>query len=163
MLFVGVFLLLSALPSGWLSDRYGKKPVIVLSSVLAAAGMFVVMLVPDVAERVPSAQPVGAPIAIYVGGCMIGAAIGLFYPANWALGTQVVPRDQAGRYLGLSNLASAGAGAIGGYIGGPIADHLGYTLLFIIYGMLFLLSALALKGIQEQVTPAHLFRGWRPA
>jgi hypothetical protein len=29
---------------------------------------------------------------------------------------------EAGRFLGISNLAGAGAGAIGTYIGGPIAD-----------------------------------------
>ena len=45
--------------------------------------------------------------------------------------------------------AGAGAGAIGAYIGGPLADNTGYVLLFTIYGMLFLLSIAALKGVQE--------------
>ena len=39
-------------------------------------------------------------------------------------------------------LAGAGAGAIGAYIGGPIADSFGYVFLFAIYGVLFLLSFL---------------------
>jgi MFS family permease len=77
----------------------------------------------------------------------------LFYSASWALGTEIVPQDQAGRYLGISNLAGAGAGAIGAYIGGPIADHVGYVLLFAIYGGLFLLSVLALKGVREKGLP----------
>jgi hypothetical protein len=32
---------------------------------------------------------------------------------------------------------------------GPIADTVGYTLLFLIYGALFLLSIAALRGIQD--------------
>ena len=76
----------------------------------------------------------------------IGAGVGLFYPANWALGTDIVPGEQAGRYLGISNLAGAGAGAVGAYIGGPIADNQGYVLLFAIFGALFLASSLALLG-----------------
>ena len=51
-------------------------------------------------------------------------------------------------------MAGAGTGAVGGYIGGPVADFitthvpdipgLGYVLLFAIYGILFLLSVVAL-------------------
>ena len=96
---------------------------------------------------------------IYVGGVIIGIAIGLFFASNWALGTVLVPKEEAGRYLGISNLAGAGAGAVGAYIGGPIADYftanvtsvpgLGYILLFSIYGVLFLLSILALTQVRE--------------
>jgi MFS family permease len=77
----------------------------------------------------------------------------VFYSASWALGADIVPREEAGRYLGLANLAGAGAGAIGAYIGGPIADHSGYGPLFAIYGAFFLLSALALPGIRERGAP----------
>jgi hypothetical protein len=136
MMLVGICLLITALPSGWLADRVDKRRLLALSGGLATVGMFVVMLLPGLG-------------AVYGGGCLIGTAIGLFYPANWALGTNVIPQGQAGRYLGLSNLAGAGAGAIGAYIGGPIADRVGYAALFGIYGTLFSLSALALAGIRE--------------
>ncbi len=56
-------------------------------------------------------------------------------------------------------LAGAGTSAVGGYIGGPIADFitthvpeipgLGYVLLFAIYRILFLLSAAALAHIKK--------------
>jgi hypothetical protein len=42
-----------------------------------------------------------------------------------------------------------GVGGIAAYIGGLIADSLGYTVLFTIFGTLFLLSAFALSGIKE--------------
>jgi MFS family permease len=79
---------------------------------------------------------------IYIGGCFIGAATDVLYTANWALGTDLVLKAEAGRFLGISNLAGAGAGAVGAYIGGPIADFIttrlpdvsgmGYVLVFAI-------------------------------
>jgi MFS family permease len=146
MTVVGVFILVVAFPSGWLSDRVGRKPVLAASGMLAALGTLIALLFTSLT-------------VIYIGGSIIGIAAGLFYTANWALGTDIVPRDQAGRYLGISNLAGAGAGAVGAYIGGPIADYftvnipeaagLGYVVLFAIYGALFLLSILALLNIRE--------------
>ena len=150
MLFVGVFVMIFALLSGWLADRFSHKRLVALGGVVAAFGTLVVLLVPDLT-------------IIYIGGCFIGAATGLFYTANWALGTGLVPKSEAGRYLGISNLAGAGAGAVGAYIGGPIADYftvrvpgvpgLGYVLLFAIYGVLFLLSVVALSRVQEPGKP----------
>jgi MFS family permease len=146
MMFVGIFILLSALPSGWLADRVGRKPLVAAAGVLGALGALIALSAPSL--------PV-----IYFGGCFIGGGTGLFYAANWALGTEIVPKGEAGRYLGISNLAGAGAGAVGAYIGGPIADYftvhvpgepgLGYVLLFGIYGVLFLCSILALVNVQE--------------
>ena len=59
-------------------------------------------------------------------------------------------------YLGISNLAGAGAGMIGSGIGGPIADYLngtmpglGYFCIFGSYGILFLLSVVSLRGVSE--------------
>ncbi|MHB0987981.1 MAG: MFS transporter [Bellilinea sp.] len=136
-MFVGIFILLTAAPGGWLADRFGKKILIGIAGLLGAGGIALIVLVPSMT-------------AIYIGGSIVGAGIGLFYSANWALGTEIVPREQAGRFLGLSNLAGAGAGAIGAYIGGPIADVLGYTLIIGVYGFLFLVSISALLGIQEK-------------
>ncbi|MHB8855994.1 MAG: MFS transporter [Bellilinea sp.] len=136
-MFVGIFILLTAAPGGWLADRFGKKILIGIAGLLGAGGIALLVIVPSMT-------------AIYIGGSIVGAGIGLFYSANWALGTEIVPREQAGRFLGLSNLAGAGAGAIGAYIGGPIADVLGYTLIIGVYGFLFLVSLLALLGIQEK-------------
>lgn len=136
-MFVGIFILLSALPSGWLSDRFGKKKLILASAILAGSGTAIVILSPTI-------------VPMYFGGCFIGAGIGFFYAANWALGTEIVPQNEAGRFLGISNLAGAGAGAVGAYIGGPIADQIGYTPLIMIYGILFVFSIVALYQIKTK-------------
>jgi MFS family permease len=149
ILVVGVFILFSTLPSGFLADRFGRKTLIALSGFVAFLGTLIALSFPSLTM-------------LYVGGSLIGVATGFFFSANWALGTTLVPKEEAGRYLGISNLAGAGAGAVGAYIGGPIADYftralpatpgLGYILLFSIYGMLFLLSTAALPWIKEKVS-----------
>jgi MFS family permease len=137
ILFVGVFILLTALPSGWLADRFGKKILLLISSLLGALGTFVFLMTTDMT-------------LLYVGGCIVGAGAGLFYSVSWALGTQIVPKERAAQFLGIQNLAGAGAGAIGAYIGGPIADQMSYVLLMAIYGAIFLLAMLPLLGVQEK-------------
>lgn len=153
LMFVGIFILLLALPSGWLTDRFGRKPLIAISGLVAAAGTLILIVAPNLT-------------IIFVGGILVGSATGLFYTANWALGTDLVPKKEAGRYLGISNLAGAGAGAVGAYIGGPIADFftihvpqmpgLGYVLLFAIYGTLFLFSVIALSRVSEKEARGQL-------
>jgi MFS family permease len=152
MMVVGILILLCTLPSGWLSDRLGSKNMVAISGVAAALGTVTLILAPNMAM-------------MYVGGAIIGAATGTFFTTNWALGTKVVPRQEAGRYLGISNLAGAGAGAVGAYIGGPIADlfttrfpefpALGYMLVFGIYAALFLISSLVLSRVREEQRPNH--------
>ena len=142
---VGVMIFLSALPSGWLADRFGRKLLLVISGFAATVGTLIVLLTTSLT-------------VIYIGGAVIGLASGLFFSANWAMGTSLVPKDQAARFLGLSNLAGAGAGAVGAYIGGPIADQVtaslpsvpgaGYALLFAIYACMFLFSVAAITRVR---------------
>lgn len=146
MLIVGVFILISALPSGWLADKFGHKRLVIVSGLLAFIGTVIAIITPSLN-------------VIYIGGIFIGIGTGIFFTANWALGTSLVPQNKAGRYFGISNLAGAGAGAVGAYIGGPIADYftnyvpdspgLGYILLFSIYGILFLFSVFAATRIKQ--------------
>ena len=156
MMFVGVFILISALISGWLTDRFGRKRIAGLSGLLATLGILVMLAAPNLAW-------------IYIGGSIVGMGTGMFYSANWALGTSLVPQEEAGRYLGVSNLAGAGAGAVGAYIGGPIADFftvnapqwpgLGYLLIFALYAILFMLSVAVLLKVEEPAvnnTPSML-------
>jgi MFS family permease len=140
MMFVGLAIVIVALPSGWLADKFGKKLLVGIAGALGCVGTLLILLIPEL-------------WMLYAGGAVVGAGIGLFYAASWALGTEVVPPEEAGRYLGLSNLAGAGAGAIGAYIGGPLADANGYILLFAIYAVMFALSIFTLRGVKETLVP----------
>jgi MFS family permease len=145
-LMVGIFLILSAIPAGWLADKIGKKMLIGISGIIGAVGGF--LLLGTIA--VPN------PTLIYISGGILGVATGMFMTTNWALGTNLVPPEEAGRYLGISNLAGAGAAFIGYGIGAPVADYLnkitpgvGYIATFAAYGVLFLLSTVSLRFIRE--------------
>ena len=52
----------------------------------------------------------GLPLVL-VSGCVIGLATGIFMAVNWALGTDLAPAAQAGKYLGISNLAGGARGS----------------------------------------------------
>ncbi len=144
---IGVFILVAALASGWLADRIGRKLLCGLSGIAAAAGGFLLLST----IWLPSLP------MIYIAGTIIGLGTGLFMTANWALGTDLVPPQEAGRYLGVSNLAGAGAGIVGAGIGGFVADllnmykpGLGYFAIFACYAVLFLLSTLVLVRVRPQ-------------
>jgi MFS family permease len=140
---VAVFLVGSALGGGYLADRLGRKRLVALAGLIAAAGTFLLLL----STNIPM---------VIVSGCIIGLGTGTFMATNWALGTDLAPAKEAGRYLGISNLAGAGAGIVGAGIGGPMADFfnllqpgLGYLVIFGLYGALFLLSVIALARVRE--------------
>ncbi|MCX6029862.1 MAG: MFS transporter [Chloroflexi bacterium] len=147
MMVVGVCTLLTALPGGWLADRMGHKRLVGISGLVAAVAAFLLLG----AIWVPNLS------LIYVAGITLGLATGLFMTTNWALGTRLVPSAEAGRYLGISNLAGAGAGMIGSGIGGPLADTLnrvtpglGYAAIFACYGVLFVLSTVSLRWVKTK-------------
>jgi len=153
MAVVAVFLIATALLGGWLADRVGRRPLVALSGLVAAAGTLVLLF----STNVPM---------VMVAGSIIGIGAGTFMATNWALGTDLVPPSQAGRFLGISNLAGAGAGIVGAGIGGPMADFfnrlqpgLGYLVIFALYGVLFLLSMVALIPVRERAKPADSILG----
>jgi MFS family permease len=110
MAVIGVALTVLVFPAGMLSDRFGRRPLNVFSGVLAALGIFLVAF----ARTVP---------ALLVFGGTIGMATGIFVSVNWALATDLIPQEEAGKYLGLSNLATAGSAALARLVG-PLIDGL---------------------------------------
>jgi MFS family permease len=140
---VGLFLIGSALGSGVLSDRMGRKRLVGLSGLVAGGGTVLLLLARDIPLVVAAAS-------------IIGLGTGTFMATNWALGTDLVPPREAGRYLGISNLAGARAGIVGTGIGGPMADFfnalrpgLGYLVILALYSVLFVLSTVALTRVRE--------------
>jgi MFS family permease len=103
--------------AGPASDRIGRKRVIWAGCAIGAAGMLALALVP-VQPELRSGDlrfPLGGLAAVPVG---IGA--GMFLAVDWALMVDIIPRSTAGRYMGISNVVTATAGAIAGVIAGDI-------------------------------------------
>lgn len=135
-LVLGGSILLISLPAGKLADRIGRKPLVIWACVLTAIGSVLILLLRDLT-------------ALSIAGAFIGMGAGIFISANFALLTEIVPRAEAGRYLGISNIASAGGGAIARLLGGLIIDPLnaithtqyaGYLSLYSLGALLFILS-----------------------
>jgi len=129
-LVLGVCVILFGLIAGWLSDRINRRLLTVSSGIIGAIGVVIMVLGQTQAM-------------MYVAAAFIGLAYAFFSVASWALGSDIVPKERAAEFLGLQNIAGAGAGAIGAYIGGAIADSSGYVFLMGMFGVMFLLSSVA--------------------
>ncbi len=96
--------------------------------------------------------------AVLIFGTVLGSGIGLFLTANWALANTLAPEAEAGKYLGFTNLATAGSAAIA-RLEGPALDWLnaawpgawvGYKGMFLFGALTMALSALILRKIAQQ-------------
>ena len=70
IMYVGIFILLFALPSGWLADKFGKKLLCGAAGILVGIGAAIVIFSPEITGL------------IYIGASIAGAGLGLFYSAN---------------------------------------------------------------------------------
>lgn len=147
-------LIVFSLIGGWIGDRIGHRRLLTLASLIGAAGCFLLLW-----ARTPE--------RLLIFGGVLGVGIGLFLTGNWALANEQAPSDQAGKYMGLTNLATAGAGVIG-RIEGPMIDYLnglnpgawwGYTTLFLlgVVGMLF--SILLLRNVKDNIASVNRSQG----
>jgi MFS family permease len=156
---VGVFLMIFALLGGYWSDRVGKKKLVALSGYLAAGGTLLLVLSGVVAMlqlfQLPNLLYL---VFVIVSGCVIGSAAGIFMATNWAVGTDLAPAKEAGKFLGISNLAGAGAGIVGTGIGASLAQFfnnsiatgVGYLITFSVYALMFILSSILLVQVKHK-------------
>jgi MFS family permease len=148
---LGIGLIVMALVSGWLSDKFGRKPVMLAAGLVAFAGSVLLLLVRD-------------KTLITVAGGIIGMAIGAFLSANWALATDLVPRGEEARYLGIANIATCIGSGVARLLGGVLIDpinkllgssSLGYLSLFILATLCFLVSALVIIPLPNKRAKAN--------
>ncbi len=136
--------MLAILPASRLSDRVGRKPLIFAACAGGAVGAAIIALTPSI------------PIAI-VGAALFGAANGSFLAVDWALMTDIIPRASAGRYMGMSNVATGSAGPLSLAIGGIVLDFvtragheaLSPRIVFILAVAFFATAAVTLRPVIE--------------
>ena len=135
---------LAILPASRLSDRIGRKPLIFMACGIAAAGSAVIAVTPSI------------PVAL-VGAALFGAANGSFLAVDWALMTDIIPRASAGRYMGMSNVATGSASPLSIAVGGIVLDLVtsaGYEplsprVVFILAVGFFATAAVTLRPVVE--------------
>ncbi len=104
-----VFGALATLPSGTLSERHGRKRLIYAAASVGAVGMVVLVVAPH-------------PLVALAFVVLIGIGSGMFLAVDWALMTDIIPKAESGRYMGISNVVTGSSGAISGAIGLVILD-----------------------------------------
>jgi MFS family permease len=140
----------AVVPAARVSDRIGRKPVIYTACAVGSVGLSIVALSPAI------------PVTV-LGGLVLGAGFGMFLAVDWALLTDLVPKASAGRYMGISNVATATAGLVGLAFGGLILDLANITLgegagPRVAIGLsvpLLLIGALLLRPVVEPVRGAR--------
>jgi MFS family permease len=145
ILTVAAAALLSAVPGGWISSRIGRKPVLYVAIALGIVGAAIIAIAPAYWMVVVAALP-------------IGICSGVFLGVDWALMTDIIPKAESGRYMGISNIAVAGAGPIASTIGGvlvfaastaALGPELAYRSIFVLMAIELVLGALALRHVTE--------------
>ncbi|HEY4228490.1 MAG TPA: MFS transporter, partial [Candidatus Limnocylindrales bacterium] len=109
---VAVGTVAAVVPAARISDRVGRKRVIWSSCAVSAIGLGMVAGAPSL------------PFA-FVGALLYGISAGMFLSVDWALMTDIIPKASSGRYMGLSNVATASAGVLAIAIGGTLMDLVG--------------------------------------
>jgi MFS family permease len=109
---VALFTAAATIPSGIVSNRIGRKPLIYLAAAVGSIGLLIAALAPS-------------PIILLVGATLIGIGSGTFLAVDWALMTDIIPKASSGRFMGISNLAVGLAGPVAALVAGPIIDIVG--------------------------------------
>ncbi len=127
--------------AGRLADRRGRKPTVLLGSLLVAIGGFMYLL------------PFGVP-GLIAARLVLGAGEGAVFTAGSAWIVDLAPPQRRGRVIGLYGLAVWGALSVGPLVGELIQHVGGYTPVWILAGAAPLLGVLIATRVPDPFQPA---------
>ena len=137
-------MLVMVYPAGRLSDSIGRRPIVIASGFLGALGIAFIFLFQH------------SYLLIMCCGGLVGVSFGAFLSTNWALATDLVAKGEEARYLGLTNLATAGGAALARLIG-PVIDffnvygsNLGYQVMLLACFVYFLLGSVLVMKVRTR-------------
>jgi MFS family permease len=132
-----------AVPSGWLSDRIGRKVIIAISASLCVLAAVLYL----------SASNIASLLLIRV---IEGGAWCSFWPALEALVTEVSGELSAGKAMGICS-ASYGVGSlIGSVLGGFVMVFFGFQAAFLLYFCLSVMATLILANVKVRKAQGHI-------
>ena len=155
-------------PASRLSDRIGRRPLIVAGGMFGAVGSLI--LVFSHYQWLPGAivTPLASALKLpelaaqaTLTGVVIGIGLGVFFSVDWAFIQDVIPAREGGLYMGFSNIATAGAGIMAVAVGGPLLDLFnrggqilglpgGFPVVFGLFVAWFVLGSLSILKVPER-------------
>ena len=141
---IGGMLILTTYPSGWLSDRVGRRPVLAVGAVAALLSTIAMMWVSTYLLAVVVAS-------------VIGGAVGIILTTHWALANDLGTPGREAQHMGVVNLGTL-IGAAGAKAIGPLPDLVsvwfgpgfGYTALLGASALLFIVGGLLLLKVRVE-------------
>jgi MFS family permease len=154
-------------PAARASDHFGRRPFIFMGGLLGAVGVLMLtfshyQVVPtqllEPLARMLRVPPLAAQATLV--GVLIGIGYGVFFSVDWAFIQDVIPQQEAGLFMGFSNIATAGSGIIARLIGGFLLDPFnhgpkllglpgGFPVIFTIFSASLLVGALLILKVPE--------------
>ena len=133
----------SSLCAGYVADRFGRKRVFFVACLIQIAGMLNFLLAPRVHTT------------LYISGLLYGLGNGAYMSMYWTLLSDMVPEDEASRYMGLMQYTAQIPWAITPAALGPVVDGFGassgrgYNILFTIITVFLIIGASLIRKIPE--------------
>jgi MFS family permease len=138
-----LFGLAATYPAVRISERTGRRPVIIAASLLGGLGTLLFTFASSLTVVVIEAIPVGI-------------AFGMLVSVDWAYMADLAPKQRSGKFLGFSNIAVAGSQAFAPFLLAPVIDAvdnsthstLGYRVMFLTATVFFVLGAVVLSRVR---------------
>jgi MFS family permease len=132
-----LFVILLKIPGGWVSDKYGKKKIMIIS---------ILTCIPFVVAFTFSRQFIQAAITM-----ILLAIAGMYYaPAHEALQADLAPREIRGRITSFWDITGAVGGAIGAPLGGFFFQTIGPATPFYLFAVFEVAATLLIfVGVKE--------------
>jgi len=106
---VGVCLVGASFPAGRLSDRFGRQPVLIISSAIGIAGTLILFFTRSYSH-------------LMISGALLGISNGGLLSSSWALATDFVAKGEEAKYLAVTNFAMVVGSALARLVG-PAIDY----------------------------------------
>ncbi|MBI2333648.1 MAG: MFS transporter [Chloroflexi bacterium] len=129
----GIFMMLSTIPGGWLSDKAGERVCIALGMALLSSALFILILIPHGVEY---------QWLFFVGWAVAGLGAGISGPAYQSLISKAVPQKLRGLAFGLFSTSLGVVSLPAPWIGAQLWARYGMTAPFKITAVVLLLSVI---------------------
>ena len=142
---LAVITVAASIPSGWLADRIGRRPLMMIGAALGAAGI----------GLLPAAGSLDGVLGF---GALMALGSAAFGSASWAMLGDLTASSDAGRLMGLANFGTAGAAAGAGAFGFLI-DAAGYGPAFLLAAACSLAGGVLAWTLVDGSRPAEVLIG----